>query len=580
MKHKRIFGFFKYFFLTVMILEMIFLCVQALLPGDESAKTSGAVSDALDDILTDASGEIAADVAPREIAICANREQTEDLRLAPAEEVRLSLAFTPDDTSVRYRKTHWTSADETIVKMHGGTAEAVGIGETTVYAALDCDPAIRARVKVTVAEVALIDFALKTSDGQEECTLQAGQAVLLVPELFPADATASFLYESEDPAIARVSPRGAVEGVSEGETAVTATYVSPTDPADRWVRRIPVRVTQATEPCIPVTGVKLACDSLTLADDGTYRLYVGDTGAFSARFAPENTTQTTLLFESSGDALQIDRATGRFEAIARGEATVTVRAANGTQDTLSVKIVSRELGGFTLQGGTLKRLDETRFTATVKAGAADARFLFVQSERYFKFSSDNAEIAEVYEDGVVAAYRSSKSAENGVVVLTVTLSDNEDFSDRDGDLSQTYTIYLTVERQTVGDTIPGFSLLIRKLFGHFGAFLVLGVLTAVVAIFFDRGKWKGRLLTLGGITVFGFTFACFTELLQMDIFTSGRAAAFSDVIIDCSGFLPAALAVYGIFLLVLLILAVRRAVKNKKAAQKGGTGAQGDRTKS
>lgn len=569
MKQTKIFKFFKYFFLAVMILEMIFLCIQALLPGEESSKTSGAVGDAVDGLLTDASEDTIHTVAPKEIAIRAGGKEAETLRLTPGDKAHLSLAFKPTDTSVNFREAYWSAADEAVATVRGGAVEAVAPGKTAVYAVLASHPEIRARVEVTVAEPVLADFRLKTADGADFCEIAAGDSAVLAIETEPFGLSPALLFESADESVARVTQRGAVEGVREGETEVTATYVSPQDPALTLVRRIGVRVGKAAGERVPITRVRFSADE-PAQGDGTYLLYAGDEGEFAVERFPENTTQKALLFECSGHALRVDRTTGKFTALEKGEAAVTVRAANGASDTVRVRVVNRALGGIAMAGGKLEKTGEREFSLTLKAGAENAVVFAEEDGRYLKFATSDEKVAEIYEDGLVATYRSSQKAEGGAVVLTVTLSDNEDFRSGDGDLAETYTIVLTVEKQAFSDTVQGFGLIIRKLFGHFGAFLVLGVLAATVAIFFDRGKWKGRLLTVGGLTVFGFTFACFTELLQMDIFTSGRAAAFSDVIIDCSGYLPAALAVYGVFLLVLLILAAVKAANKKKAARQDG----------
>ncbi len=103
--------------------------------------------------------------------------------------------------------------------------------------------------------------------------------------------------------------------------------------------------------------------------------------------------------------------------------------------------------------------------------------------------------------------------------------------------------------------------LIRKLFGHFGAFLLLGALTGITAILFDRESKRRRILTFALLTAFGVLFAGITEILQLDIFTSGRSCSFKDVLIDSCGYLPTFLLTYGTYLLV---TAVKRRRKSKK----------------
>lgn len=108
-----------------------------------------------------------------------------------------------------------------------------------------------------------------------------------------------------------------------------------------------------------------------------------------------------------------------------------------------------------------------------------------------------------------------------------------------------------------GDVMAGsgtdnWSLFVRKLFGHFGAFLGLGVLASVTFMLFAADTTRSRLLHAGAAAVFGFTFACLTELLQTDLFTTDRGASFYDVITDCRGYFLSALPVLAIWLAVVI----------------------------
>lgn len=121
---------------------------------------------------------------------------------------------------------------------------------------------------------------------------------------------------------------------------------------------------------------------------------------------------------------------------------------------------------------------------------------------------------------------------------------------------------------STGDVMDGtgftnWQLFVRKLFGHFGAFMFLGVLASVTFLLFSNGSWRSRLTAFAGAAVFGFTFACLTELLQTDLFTTGRGASFDDVITDCRGYFLSALPILVICLVVL-------AAKEISAARKYG----------
>ncbi len=578
MKKIRAKTIFRYLCLSALILEMIVLCIEALRPGTESSKSSNAVGDTVDLVLTELSDDAIRDRKPTGIAVLSGGEEVRTLSLSPGESAALSVSYLPKDTSVNYRETAWSSADDRVATVRNGKVTAVGLGKTTIYVRLTALPELRAEVTVDVREVLAEDFSLLTADGAEECRVETGNTAVLAPQFTPAGATDTALtYASEDETVATVSPFGIVEGVSAGDTAVTATYSPASDPDFVLTRRIPVHVAESPVPAVPLRGVVLGCADAQMRDDGTYQLYLGDTGSLSAALAPQNTTQTALRFESSDpDLVSVDPATGEYTVCGKGRAEITVRAANGLSDVIRFTFVNRTLGGIVLKGGTLEKTGDAAYSLKLKAGVTGAVLAAEAPDRYLRFRSSDEQIVKVYESGLIAALSSSQKAEGGVVTLTVTLSDNPDFDDANGDLTASYTIVLTVEKQAFSEGVSGWSLLIRKLFGHFGAFLVLGLLAAGTAIFFDRGTWRGRFLTVGGLTVFGFTFACFTELLQMDLFTTGRAAAFSDVIIDFSGYWPAAIIVYLAFLLTLAIVALVRLSKkqNAQAPQDERTDAQ------
>ncbi len=115
--------------------------------------------------------------------------------------------------------------------------------------------------------------------------------------------------------------------------------------------------------------------------------------------------------------------------------------------------------------------------------------------------------------------------------------------------------------QPLSARVGNWNLLIRKLFGHFGAFFLLGCLAGLTCALFDRGSKKQRILTLTLLAAYGFLFAGLTELLQLDLFTSGRGCSFRDVLIDFSGYLPAFLLTYGGYLIVCIL---KERAKNKR----------------
>ena len=101
-----------------------------------------------------------------------------------------------------------------------------------------------------------------------------------------------------------------------------------------------------------------------------------------------------------------------------------------------------------------------------------------------------------------------------------------------------------------------FATFIRKLFGHFGLFMISGLLTSLaVYLAFNPKKWSKYYLLIIISLVFGLTMGITTELIQLNV--PGRSGEFKDVLIDFSGYLLG-------FLIILLILFLITRKQNKK----------------
>lgn len=97
-----------------------------------------------------------------------------------------------------------------------------------------------------------------------------------------------------------------------------------------------------------------------------------------------------------------------------------------------------------------------------------------------------------------------------------------------------------------------FATFVRKVIGHFSAFVVLGIGLAV-STFLLCGclrKFSALFSALGGFLV-----ASITEILQLPIFTANRGPSFDDVLLDTAG------ALCGVGLATLIIWVVLGAIK-------------------
>lgn len=103
-----------------------------------------------------------------------------------------------------------------------------------------------------------------------------------------------------------------------------------------------------------------------------------------------------------------------------------------------------------------------------------------------------------------------------------------------------------------------FATFIRKAFGHFGLFMISGLLSSLAFYFaLSPNKWAKQFIIAPIGLAFGLFMGALTEVIQLNV--PGRSGEFKDVLIDYSGYLLGAL-IIGL----ILFLVIRN--KNKKSS--------------
>ena len=106
------------------------------------------------------------------------------------------------------------------------------------------------------------------------------------------------------------------------------------------------------------------------------------------------------------------------------------------------------------------------------------------------------------------------------------------------------------------DSFSGF---IRKAIGHFGLFMVSGLLsTLTFYLVLNLFKWAKYYLQIIIALAFGLMIAMITEVIQLNV--PGRSGEFTDVLIDCGGY------VLGFSIIFFILFLVIR-FKNKKSVK-------------
>ena len=112
---------------------------------------------------------------------------------------------------------------------------------------------------------------------------------------------------------------------------------------------------------------------------------------------------------------------------------------------------------------------------------------------------------------------------------------------------------------TITDANYGqFASFVRKAIGHFGLFVVSGLLsTLAFYLVLNMFKWAKYYLQIIMASAFGLTIAIITEIIQLNV--PGRSGEFTDVLIDYGGYILG-------FLIIFLILFLIIKSQNKKSA--------------
>lgn len=192
-----------------------------------------------------------------------------------------------------------TSAKATVTAKVKGSANVI-------VTTLDGDKT--AQYALTVKEHVLVSGITLN---KEATSIVKGATETLVATVTPPDAeNKAVTWASDKPAVAKVDQNGEVTAVDGGTANITATTVD-----GKKVATCVVTVT------VPVTGVTLDTDAITLEIDGTQKLV--------ATVAPANATNKKVTWKSDKQEIATVDQEGTVTGVADGTANVTAETEDG-----------------------------------------------------------------------------------------------------------------------------------------------------------------------------------------------------------------------------------------------------------
>lgn len=146
---------------------------------------------------------------------------------------------------------------------------------------------------------------------KEATSIVKGATEILVATVTPLDAeNKAVTWASDKPAVAKVAQNGKVTAVDGGTANITATTVDG--------KKVVTCVVTVT---VPVTGVTLDTDAITLEIDGTQKLV--------ATVAPANATNKKVTWKSDKQEIATVDQEGTVTGVADGTANVTAETEDG-----------------------------------------------------------------------------------------------------------------------------------------------------------------------------------------------------------------------------------------------------------
>ena len=301
--------------------------------------------------------------------------------------LQLSAAITPTDAD-NADELVWSSSDEAVATVdETGKVTPIGLGKTTVTAALG---SLSDTYEVTVVPQAIPATDVTVSDAPT--SLKVGETAQLSASVVPADATDKVVWSSSDAAVLVVDQSGMVTAAGNGTARITA--------AAGGVSASTASINVTT----PVSGVTLGTSSLDV--------YMGTAGSqLVATVVPETASNKTVSWSSSDERIVTVDGSGNVSPVAVGTAVVTAASEDGGFTATCTVTVAQHVDGLSLDKHKLALIGAASDTLKATVSADNA------TNKGVTWLSSDASVATVDADGKVA------SVGKGEAVITATSED-------------------------------------------------------------------------------------------------------------------------------------------------------------
>jgi len=536
-KAKKVFKYLlKTSVICIYVALIVALFLQALKPGDESSAISNDFGNTIDTVVTELAKPQAQYIDAQSVEIISlniddKTFKGDDVEIYAGSSGKIKSKVLPEnatDKSLIYR-----SSDSDVVKVYdNGKIVAKSAGKVRLEILLKNNQKLKDTINLTVKEVPVESIAI----GNIPQEFRVGESFRLETTFEPQNTTQTKVkWSSSDKNVVSVDSSGKIIAKEQGVATITAKSAINDDVFVMVDLQVLPAAEQETTPV----------QSLEIKTANQDHL-VGKSQQFSVVFYPSEATDD-VLWSSSDETVAIVSQKGVVKYLKLGNVVITASCSNfDKQANAEIKVDEVVSSAIILQTD----FDEGDGNFVLKQGKSGKITALLDSDATVfdvVFSSSDNTVAQIGKDGVIVALK------GGEVTITATTSY--------GEKTTSQTLVLVVDKITFSETMQNFYLWVRKGFGHYGAFLVLGIFATFSYYMLFSKSTKGKLVGFAVCLLAGFAVAGITEILQLPVFTSGRASSFADVVLDFKGYCTSSLVIYA----VIFIVHFAKAIANRKA---------------
>ena len=319
------------------------------------------------------------------------------ITLKASETITLIATILPENATDK--SVEWSSSNESVATIDAnGLVTAIAVGEAIITATTADGSNLSATCKVIVVPTLATSIILDKTEYEivEKSDFQLTATIL--PE---STTNNGVVWSSSDMWIASVDENGLVRAYSVGEAVITATTIDGSN---------------LSASC-KVTVISSLAQSITL-DKTEVSLEVTETAALVATVLPETTSNKSVEWKSSNEAVATVNNKGEVTAIAVGEATITVTTVDGSNLSVSCTVTVVPTLAETITLDKIEISLEATETATLIATVLPE----LTTDKSVEWSSSDETVAVVDKNGVVTAVAV------GEAIITATTADGSNLS--------------------------------------------------------------------------------------------------------------------------------------------------------